>query len=152
MGNIRGLRQRAGALAILVALASLLAACGSAQGQTSSGSSGHPTLACVSVIGGQGIDTIAARLTCKVTGATASDTSFQLQYRVTDSGNHLSYSAVCAGELHNGAGSCTQTYVAPVPLSITPASVSGHAEPSNQTLGPVTPTEHDATPAPNQHL
>lgn len=149
MGNIH--RQRIGAFAVFVALASLLAACGSAPTQTSSSASGHPTLTCDSVIGGQGVDTIAARLTCKVTGASASDTSFQLQYQVTDSGSHLSYSAVCSGALHNGAGSCVQMYVAPVPLSLTPASVSGHAEPSNQALGPVTPTEHDATPAPNQH-
>ncbi len=144
-------RRRWLILAALAALAPLIAACGSAMGAT--GASGHPTLSCTTIVASHGIDVIAAQLTCHVTGAAASDTSFKLQYRVTNpDGNAPRLTSTCDGALHNGSGSCTQTYTAPVPIPLTPGSVSGETSPGHQSLGPVTPVVHDATPVPGQHL
>lgn len=132
-------------------LALLLSACGATP--ASSGSSGSPKLTCATLVSGHSIDLVTAQLTCHVTGASASDTAFSLKYRVTDdSGQGRVLSATCSGPLSNGVGSCTQSYSAPVPMTLTPATVSGETTPSHQALGPVTPAEHDATPAPGQHL
>ncbi|HEU0026737.1 MAG TPA: hypothetical protein VFQ25_06435 [Ktedonobacterales bacterium] len=144
-------RRRLGAVvAGFAALALLLAACGQS---TAASGAGSPKLSCVTVISGHGIDVITAQLTCHVTGAAASDTSFSLQYRVTDdSGQSRTFSTPCAGALRDGAGSCAQSYTAPVPVPLTPATVSGYTSPGHQALGPVTPIEQDATLAPGQHL
>lgn len=143
-------RRLSMAIAGLAALALLLAACGQSG---AAGGAGSPKLACVTVVSGGGIDVITAHLTCHVTGAAASDTSFSLKYRVTDDNGHTrDFTATCAGALHGGSGSCAQTYSAPVPLPLTPATVSGYTTPGHQALGPITPTEKDATPAPGQHL
>ncbi len=132
------------------ALALLLAACGAT---APASSSAHPRLTCVTVIAGGSIDVVTAHLTCQVSGAAASDTSFSLQYRVTDdSGQSRTLADACVGALHNGAGSCSRAYSAPVPLSLTPATVSGYTSPGHQALGPVTPTVVTATLAPGQHL
>ena len=140
---------RAGSVG-LVALALLLAACGQAAGANGGG---KLTLSCGTLVAGQGIDVITAHITCHVSGAAASDTSFTLKYHVTsDDGRNITFSSVCAGTLHNGAGSCEQTYSAPVPFPLTPGSVSGYTSPGHQALGPLTPTVRTATPAPGQHL
>ncbi len=135
----------------VAALALLLAACGQTS-VASGGGGGDLKLTCATVVAGHGIDVETAQLTCHVTGAAASDTAFSLQYHVTDNSNHFSYTAACAGALHSGAGSCTQSYTAPVPVPLTPASVSGYTTPGHQALGPVTPTVATATLAPGQHL
>ena len=131
-------------------LALLLAGCGQS---TAASGAGGLKLSCDTLVAGTGIDVITAKLTCQVTGASASDTSFTLKYRVTkDDGQSMTFSSVCQGALHDGSGSCTQTYSAPVPFPLTPGSVSGTTSPGNQALGPLTPTVHTATPAPGQHL
>lgn len=146
-------RARGLALAGLVSLAALLAACGGAGGSPLGSSSASPTLSCVSVTYAHDVDVITAQLTCHVTGAAASDTSFTLHYTVTnDSGQTRPFTATCVGTLTNGAGSCAQSYSAPVPIPLTPAAVSGATEPGHAALGPVTPTQRDATPQPGQHL
>ena len=144
-------RRLAPVFASLAALALLLAGCGSVT--TPTGSSSSPALTCATVLSGHSVDVVTAQLTCHVTGADPSDTSFSLQYRVTDdSGSAPHFTATCSGALRNGSGSCTQSYSAPVPRPLTPASVSGETTPGRQPLGPVTPTERTATPAPGQHL
>jgi hypothetical protein len=138
-------------LAGFVLLAALLAGCGA--NQPSPLGSGKLTLTCSTVVWGHDVDVVTARLTCRVSGAPASEASFSLTYHVTaQDARSFPFSAACHGTLTNGAGSCVQSYSAPAPIPVTPASVSGETAPSHITLGPVTPTEHDATPAPGQHL
>jgi hypothetical protein len=140
-------------IAGVAALALLLVACGQNSAASGGAGGGGLKLSCVTIVGGQGIDVVTAHLTCHVTGASSSDTSFTLKYTVKDdSGQSRTFTSVCKGPLQNGAGSCSQTYTAPVPFPLTPATVSGYTEPGHQALGPLTPTEQTATLAPGQHL
>lgn len=140
------------ALAVLVLLVASLAGCGGAGG-ASDGSSGRTTLTCSTVVGAAGVDVISARLTCHVSGAPASDTAFDLTYHVTSPGiTPATLTPVCRGTLVNGVGVCQQMYNVVAPNPIAPASVAGETTPSHTALGPVTPTEIDATLAPGQHL
>jgi hypothetical protein len=131
----------------------LLAACGAA-GAGGGGSSipGGPqrmTLACTTETSPQGVDVISTLLTCTVTYAPASATSFVLNYHVTGSLDHPhEYTATCAGALHGGSGVCSQRYYAPVPLATGKAVVSGKTEPDQQQLGPVSPREVTPSGAP----
>jgi hypothetical protein len=83
---------------------------------------------------------VAHDLTCDVTGAPSSETSFTLQYQLQDSGKTITYGPTCSGPLHNGNGSCFQTYTEVVGVfdHATP-SVFGKVLPSMQILKSVTP-------------
>jgi hypothetical protein len=103
------------------------------------------TLACTTETSAQGIDVISTLLTCTVTNAPASATSFVLTYRVTGSLDHPhEYTATCASVLRGGSGVCSQRYNAPVPLATGKATVSGKTEPDQRPLGPISP--HEVTP------
>jgi hypothetical protein len=80
-------------------------------------------------------------LTCNVTGAPSSETSFTLQYQLKDSGKTLTYGATCSGPLQNGQGACFRTYTEVVGVfDHAMPTVSGNLLPSGQKLKPVTPT------------
>jgi hypothetical protein len=82
-----------------------------------------------------------ATLACRVSGAAASDTSFALSYTPGGPGSRQQpMGAACAGPLHDGAGSCTQTYALVAPAGSAPGSVAGQAQPSHTPLGPVRPS------------
>ena len=125
-------------------LAAALAGCGA--GTSSQASSGQVTLRCTQREQGMLVDASPLTLSCNVSNAPASATSFQLHYTLNPQGQQAhSYDSVCAGTLHNGAGSCTQIYTVIAPLSPTDAHVSGALMPGNTPLGPVTPTLVSAT-------
>ena len=120
------------ALLILVALAG----CGA---RTSN--AGTPSLRCSVQSEPSGVDVLATKLTCNVADAASNETSFTLRYTlIADDGTRRPFNATCDGTLHDGAGSCTQTYAVIAPLSPSSASVDGELLPSHRALGPVTPT------------
>ena len=89
-------------------------------------------------------------LLCLVTGAPNTDTSFTLTFVITSPQSPPSTptSSPCVGTLHQGQGACAQTYLLPLPLTVTPngttsqpftSFVYGVLHPSGQRLGPVIP-------------
>jgi hypothetical protein len=124
----------------------LLAACASSA-PTASASGGHETLRCTLATSIQGVDVIKQVLTCKVTGAPASETGITLSYHAEDgAGQQRLLTPACVGALNQGSGSCTQTYSTPAPMGSGPGSVAGVTEPHHHALGPVTPTPVAGTP------
>jgi hypothetical protein len=110
------------------------AACGTAS------AGGHATLTCAAATAPQGIDVLSTRLTCEVTGAPASATSFRLHYTVKSaSGSGFTPDATCDGSLQFGSGTCTETYTIPFPTASGTPSVAGELLPGRQPLGPVRP-------------
>lgn len=139
------------ACAGLASLVSPLVGCGLTPGGGGSLTSGAPKLSCVARQYGHAVDVITTALTCQVTGAPASDTAFTLRYTVSEAnGGTRTYPALCAGALHNGSGSCAQEYSAPAPFGSAVGSVSGETTPDQRPLGPLTPTERQATPSQTQ--
>lgn len=89
------------------------------------------------------VDSIQVILSCTVTHAPSSATSFTLRYRLTDKvgAQHL-LQPDCIGALKNGQGACHQTYALTLPLASALAHgvVTGALEPDQSPLGPVAPT------------
>lgn len=133
-----------------------LAACGSASGPTVAASTTPPFVAtgpvatptpgplltCKAHTGaGDEDDSVKIALTCSVSHAPASETSYTLHFGVLDpGGQYHALTPICAGPLHNNAGSCTQTYVFIFPFPINPGPVTGQFTPSGLRFGPVIPT------------
>ncbi len=85
--------------------------------------------------------TVTHDLTCNVTGAPNSETSFTLQYQLKDSSKTLTYGPRCSGPLQDGQGSCFQTYTEVVGVfQRAMPTVFGKLLPSGQMLESVTPT------------
>lgn len=99
------------------------------------------TLACADHPHGS-VDTINHEVTCIVSGAPASQTGFWLYFALTDpQGHQVTFQGTCQGTLTQGRGACTQTYAEIVGQFNHPsASVTGILLPSQQPLGPVSPT------------
>ena len=138
--------------ALVVASAVLvLSACGHSvvsPAQSASPSATHsPTtppattpLTCTLSEHGSGIDVISATLSCSVSGAVASETSFALTYTATGpNGQAHPTSSHCSGALQHGSGTCSQTYNFVAPYGSKPGSVAGETLPDHHQLGPVTP-------------
>jgi hypothetical protein len=125
----------------------VLSACGHsvaspAQSATSSATHSPTTspattpLTCTLSEHGSGVDIISATLSCSVSGAVASETSFALTY--TAIGEHPT-SSQCSGALQHGSGTCSQTYNFVAPYGSKPGTVAGETLPDHHQLGPVTP-------------
>lgn len=101
------------------------------------------TLTCaVRLSEGSQDDQVTQRLTCAVRDAPASDTTFTLHYGVFDPGGAIHpFTQTCAGALHNGSGSCAQTYEYILPFNARNGPVAGTSSPSGKALGPVVPTD-----------
>ena len=79
-------------------------------------------------------------LTCNVTGAPNSETSFTLKYQLQDNGTMLTYGPTCSGPLQNGKGACFQTYIEVVGVfDHAMPIVFGELLPGRESLGPVMP-------------
>jgi len=131
-------------LVIALALATLLlAGCsGDPGGMQTQGGPSAPTLHCATRQTTGQIDVIEVTLTCAVSGAAASETSFTLSYTaINSSGHRRTFDATCDGALHNGEGSCMHTYALVVPFELASSTVTGKLLPDNRALGPVTPTK-----------
>ncbi len=88
-----------------------------------------------------GIDVITATLSCNVSGAAASETSFTLVYMATGpNGQARPIGPPCVGHLQDRAGTCSQNFSLTAPYGIKPGSVKGEALPDHRQLGPVVPT------------
>lgn len=145
-----------GALLALALLIMALAACGSANGPTTAASitppaiptgpvatpTPGPLLTCKAHTGaGDEDDSVEIVLTCAVSHAPTSETSFTLHFGVLDPGGQFhALTPICAGTLRNTAGSCTQTYEFIFPFPINPGPVTGQFAPSGLRFGPVIPT------------
>jgi hypothetical protein len=127
---------RRGIILAMLAPALALSACA----MSSTGTGPNPTLACTQNEAPQGVDVIAVTLSCKVSGAPSTDTSFQLHFTVSnDQGAKRQFDQLCQGTLQNGSGSCTATYSVIAPFSISTSSAQGLLLPSQRQIGPVTP-------------
>jgi hypothetical protein len=85
-------------------------------------------------------DEVKQTLSCMVTHAKATDTSFSLHYGLVDPLGHVRpFDKTCDGSLHNGSGSCTQAYEFIVPFRPAPAPVTGELLPSHVLIHPATP-------------
>ena len=109
---------------------------------THSAKTAAPTLTCQThTEEGDEDDSVRITLNCSVTHAAAADTSFTLHYGILDPvGHYQAFPQTCDGHLHNGAGSCSQTYTGIFPYAPTPGPVTGEFLPSHRKLGPVTPS------------
>jgi hypothetical protein len=147
--------------ALVVASAALvLSACGhsvaspaqsatspEAQSPTTSSAAQSPTtpptttpLTCTLSEHGSGVDIISATLSCSVSGAVASETSFALTYTAPGpNGQAHPTSSQCSGALQHGSGTCSQTYSFVAPSGGRPGTVAGETLPDHHQLGPVTP-------------
>lgn len=120
-----------------------------AKGVGQGDSGGQARVACVTALRPYGVDTITFALTCQVTGAAPSDTSFTLQYQVASSnGQPHIFTPACVGTLRDGAGSCRQTYFVIAPFLFNRGSVAGSTSPGHVALGPIIPTQITPTPGP----
>ena len=129
-------------LTMLTTLALLLAGCTGAGGAQGLGGTADPTVNCTTHQTVGQIDVIGETLACSVSGAAASETSFTLTYTaISTTGQRRTFDATCAGALHNGAGTCTQTYALIVPFALASSTVTGKLLPDNRAIGPVTPTK-----------
>ena len=123
------------ALLALLALVSMVAACGLTRVGTVSGP--PTTLQCSQTPAGHGVDVVSMKVTCQVSGAASGDTSFQLHYTLkSGNGTPRALDAICGGALHDGKGTCTQTYALVVPFDSGSPSISGEFLPSHLVLGP----------------
>jgi hypothetical protein len=124
-------------LLALLALVSMVAACGLTRVETVGG--GPPsTLQCSQTNAGHGVDVVNMKVTCQVSGAASGDTSFQLHYTLkSGTGTLRSFDATCSGALQDGKGTCTQTYALVVPFDSGSPSISGEFLPSHKGLGPL---------------
>ena len=98
----------------------------------------------------QPIDTIRETLICTVSHAASSETSFTVQYTVTNNlGQPHAYDPACSGKLQGGSGRCAETYSVVITPSLLKAkgSVSGFTYPTRYPLGPVVPTPAPAPAA-----
>jgi hypothetical protein len=102
------------------------------------------TLTCMEKVRANSMERL-HKLTCTVTGAPSSDTFFTLHYTLSDSsGTTQTYPSTCDGSLQYGAGTgtCTQTYDEFIGVFKNPqVTVFGELRPSQEPLGPVTPTD-----------
>jgi len=89
-------------------------------------------------------DTLSGTLTCQVAGAASDQTSFTLTY-TAPSPKGQGVDATCGGALHSGTGTCTVSFTASAQAS-RPGTVTGQLLPSDQHLGPETPTVAPASP------
>ena len=125
------------AVAVLLALASLVSACGLGTVQTVGGGP-IAKLECAQTVAGHGVDVVNMKLTRKVSDVTSGDTTFKLHCSVKNgNGSPRSFDAICFGGLKNGVGSCTQIYELVVPFDDGSALVQGELLPSHQPLGPL---------------
>lgn len=125
------------AVAVLLALAGMVSACGQETVQTVGGG---PTakLECTQAVAGHSVDVVNIKLTCKVSDAASGDTMFKLRYSVKNGdGSPRSFDAICFGALKKGVGSCIQIYELVVPFDDGSASVQGELLPSQHPLGPL---------------
>ena len=101
-----------------------------------------PTLTCaVHSAEGSDDDQTQHTLTCAVKHAPLTDTRFTLHYGVRDpAGSVHPLEPACSGALHNGSGTCSQTYEFIVPFAAVPAPVTGASLPSDTALGPAAPS------------
>jgi hypothetical protein len=127
------------ALLLTLALAGMVAACGTST-NVNLGGGPPPTVHCSEATVGHGVDVVNTKLTCTVSGAASSDTSFTLHYAIKHNGSSRPFDATCDGKLQNGTGTCTQTYALVVPFDDGSATVSGELLPSHESVGPLTPT------------
>lgn len=134
----RSMMLKGAMLVLTLALAGSVAACGTSANENVGGGP-PPKVECSQAMTGHGIDVVNTKLTCKVTGAASSDTTFTLHYAIKHNGTPRPFDATCAGTLQNGAGTCTQTYALVVPFDSGSASVSGELLPSHHAVGPLTP-------------
>lgn len=136
---------------VVVSAVLVLSACGhsvvsSAQSATSPATHSPTTspattpLTCTLSEHGSGVDVISATLSCSVSGAVASETSFALTYTATGpNGQGHPTSSQCSGALQHGSGACSQTYNFVAPYGSKPGTVTGETLPDHHQLGPVTP-------------
>ena len=111
-------------------------------GASATATSSAPTLTCaVHSAEGSEDDETQHTLTCAVKHAPLTDSRFTLRYGVRDpAGSVHPLDPACSGALHNGSGSCSQTYEFIVPFAAVPAPVTGESLPSGTTLGPAAPS------------
>jgi hypothetical protein len=133
-----GAARRSAPLGLILLAALRLAAC-SISLPVSSGT--PPTLACADHQQVQ-LDTVSHEITCIITGAPASQTGFWLYYKLADQqGHERTFQGTCQGTLTQGRGACTETYAELVGQFDHPtATITGIFLPSQQALGPVSPT------------
>jgi hypothetical protein len=100
-----------------------------------------PALACADHQQVQ-LDTISHEITCIINGAPASQTGFWLYYMLADQqGHERTFQGTCQGTLTQRRGACTETYAELVGQFDHPtATITGILLPSQQALGPVTPS------------
>ena len=100
-----------------------------------------PLLSCTAhSSAGEEDDSVRIALACAVSHAPASETSYTLHFGVTDpGGQYHALTPICAGSLHNGAGSCSQTYEFIFSFPANPGPVAGIFAPSGLRFGPVIP-------------
>lgn len=136
----RSVMLRSVVLMLTLALAGLVAACGSSANENVGGGP-PPKVQCSQANTGHGVDVVNKKLTCQVANAASSDTSFTLHYAIkNDNGTPRTFDATCEGSLKNGVGTCTQTYALVVPGDLGTPSVSGEFLPSHRAIGPIAPT------------
>lgn len=144
------------AVLLLACLSLALVACESASGPTAAATAPQPAattgpaltptpgtlLRCTAhTSAGQEDDSEQIALTCAVSHAPASETSYTLHFGITDpSGMFHALTPTCAGALQNGAGSCSQIYEFIFPFAANPGPVTGQFAPSGLRFGPVIPT------------
>ena len=88
-------------------------------------------------------DSVSADLTCTVRNAPTDDTSFALRFGIVDPVGRLqTFAQTCAGQLINGAGTCSQTYEFIVPFHAVPGPISGEALPSHHAIAGPSPTSY----------
>jgi FlaG/FlaF family flagellin (archaellin) len=128
-----------------------LSACGTSGGTPSSGgqatattsasaaSSASAVLSCTIHEEPLTADTVSVTLSCTVTGAAASETSFTVSHTSAGpKGQGQAVNATCSGPLRGGVGTCSVTFIESA-TGAAPGSVAGELFPSHRPLGPVTP-------------
>lgn len=107
-----------------------------------------PQLACVLGATAQPIDTVGLTLSCTVTHAPASESAFTAHDTfVNKAGQSHTLAPACHGALVGGSGHCMQSYSVPAPFLLTNGTVTGSTQPHNYSLGPVSPTVRQPSPA-----
>ena len=105
-------------------------------------------LACVLGVAAQPIDTVDLTLRYTVMYAPASETAFTVQDTfVNKAGKSYTLAPACRGALVGGSGHCTQTYTMPAPFLLADGLVTGSTQPHQYTLGPVSATTQQPSPA-----
>lgn len=128
-------------------LAAALVGCG-APSTPASSPARTPQLACVLGATAQPIDTVGLTLSCTVTHAPASESAFTAHDTfVNKAGQSHTLAPACHGALVGGSGHCMQSYSVPAPFLLTNGTVTGSTQPHNYSLGPVSPTVRQPSPA-----